>query len=172
MSTNDPARPQSSRRGFLAATTATLVTAGAVVAPALASGPEPVDAIFREWKAVQDRIEAVPSGKLLDDFLDEQDEIAAALERQIEQAPPSIMRAAALALFTLRFGVMFLSTPPSAIAKGAEGIDNGAVLAAAVLPGFMPRLTGLVAAVAADFLAHPDRPVRESILFSGDVGEA
>lgn len=171
MSTNDTARPQSSRRGFLASTAA-LVTAGAIAAPALAASADPIDAIFREWKAVQDRIEAVPSGKLLDDFLDEQDEIAGGLERQIEMAPPSIMRTAALALFALRYGVMFIYTPPSAIAKGAEGIDSGAVLAAAVLPALTPQLSGLMATVAADFLAHPDRPVRESILFSGDVEEA
>ena len=93
-----------------------------------------------------------------DEWIDEMDGRAVALERQIRGGPPSIMRAGALSLFALRYGILSLRTEPRELDHETQA-DEDAILAIAVLPVLMPGLSGLVREIAADFLDHPAREV-------------
>lgn len=170
MSRNDPARLHS-RRAFLSSTAA-VAAVGTVAAPALAGSdpaPSEVDSIFRRWCAVQ--AEMAEATGYTDEWIDEKDAAATAIEDEIYDGEACIMGAAAIALFSLRYGIFFTYTKPADVADDTM-TREGARLALAVLPFLLPSLHGAVAAVATDFLGHPDREVRHSLLFTGRIGGA
>lgn len=150
-------RPNSSRRTFL--------TAG--------GAPDPVDALFRRWRASD--AAACPSlfgGEAHDD--DEGgrlDDITNSIECEIEASSTSITKAAALALLEVRWSHFLLSETPAAVGclsdrpfERSEHVHE-IMTAWRILECLRPHLSGFVGEVAADYLDHPHRPIRESKLF-------
>lgn len=151
-----------SRRGFLGALAA-IPSAGLAPAPAADATAE-AETLFARWLALQDEM-AAASG-FTDEWLDAMDERARALEGAVRACGPSMTRAAILALFALRYDIAFLFESPTAIIRGDSPTpERETAVSAALLAIAAPHTRGLVREVAADFLAHPDREVRNSRLF-------
>lgn len=160
-----------SRRSMMTAATPALLglpaacSAPAVAAPADPDGQE-VDRLFRAWLALQDEMTAATD--YTDEWIDGMDARAGAFEVANRRLPPSRMQAAVQCLHLIRYEILWLDSRPANF-DPTDNTDHAGLLAMAVLPILMPGLSGTVREVAADFLAHPEREVRHSRLFSGHV---
>lgn len=149
---------------------------GLLASPVLTTLPalsafDPVDALWREWMAVQAALrEPMTEEEEGDDETSLFSRLLARrnwLETQIEDQRPSPMRAAVSALVELEFDCELAGTP--------AGFDRGDAssgwLAFHVLPCLRPHLTGLVAQCVDDLTENPARPFQGSLTFRGVAGE-
>lgn len=156
---------QTSRRALLAG----LAAGPAIVPPPATASTDEVGALFRRWLAQI----AHYNGPALDGVGDDESAphyaALTATERAITDLPPSLDSAAAALLIELSYG--FTAETPDTL-REAVRVDETGRIHMHVLAGLRPHLTGIVGALAADILDHPDRPLSASRLCTIRNGRA